>query len=187
MRVLTGGGHCGGDRSAPPQWHDLAGETQPPNFSVSRKRIASRWLAMICACQMSATESSPIRNTQSARARFVCDSAAGRRRVRTNQAIEKSPSTASSAWLCSRCKARGENQDIGAIVVPWPRQAAAFPSGCKNTHLPCVTTTCETSKRDAKTGRRPRSGNGVSFLCGRSQKIVTAPRRIKSYGYYRSD
>src|SRR5258708_25690099 len=42
---------------------------------------------MICACQMMATDSKPIRNTQNASATLVCDSAAGRRRVRTNQAI----------------------------------------------------------------------------------------------------
>src|SRR5260370_30319750 len=43
---------------------------------------------MICACQMMATESKPIRNTQNASATLVCDSAAGRRRGRTNQAIK---------------------------------------------------------------------------------------------------
>src|SRR6266851_1476488 len=43
---------------------------------------------MICACQMMATDSKPIRNTQNASATLVCDSAAGRRRVRTNQAIK---------------------------------------------------------------------------------------------------
>src|ERR1700747_355308 len=95
---------------------------------------------MICACQMSATDSRPIRNTQSARARFVYDSAAGRRRVRTNQAIEKSPSTSSSAWRCSRCKSCGQNVDTGAILVPWPSHAAAIRSGSKNAHLACLTT-----------------------------------------------
>ena len=43
---------------------------------------------MTCACQMIATDSRPIRNTQIARARFVCVSAAGRRRVRTNQVMK---------------------------------------------------------------------------------------------------
>lgn len=140
---------------------------------------------MICACQIRATDNRPIRNTQSARARFVCDSAAGRRRVRTNQAIEKSPSTSSSAGLCSRYKACGQNVDIGAILVPWPSYAAAIRSHCKNAHLACVTTRCETSWRDENDGRRWSLGNGVSFLCASSHKIVTAPRRMESYGYYR--
>src|SRR6266849_3854178 len=43
---------------------------------------------MICACQMMATDSKPIRNTQNASATLVCDSAAGRRRARTNQDIK---------------------------------------------------------------------------------------------------
>src|SRR5438309_5785468 len=43
---------------------------------------------MTCACQIIATDSRPIRNTQIARATLVCVSAAGRRRVRTNQAMK---------------------------------------------------------------------------------------------------
>ena len=63
------------------------GKNQPPNLMVSRKRIASRWLAITCACQRIATDIRPINITQIAKATFVCDSAAGRRRVRTSQAM----------------------------------------------------------------------------------------------------
>jgi hypothetical protein len=47
------------------------GKAYPPNLIVSRNRIASRWFAITCDCQMMATDISPIRKTQTASARFV--------------------------------------------------------------------------------------------------------------------
>src|SRR5215475_11474818 len=48
---------------------------------------------MICACQIRPTDMRLIRKTQTARAKFVCDSRAGKRSVRMSQDMYGPPST----------------------------------------------------------------------------------------------
>src|SRR5579871_276555 len=53
---------------------------------------------MICACQIRPSDMTLMRKTQTARARLVCVSRAGRRRVRMSQDILRSPSTLRNCW-----------------------------------------------------------------------------------------
>src|SRR5579871_5312411 len=59
----------------------------------SSHRIASRCSAMICACQMRPTDIRLKRKMQTARAKLVWDSRAGKRKVRMSQDMYGSPST----------------------------------------------------------------------------------------------
>src|SRR6267154_4551866 len=94
---------------------------------------------MICACQMMATDSKPIRNTQNASATLVCDSAAGRRRVRTNQAIKDLlvplvlPSFVHAAELSAKTSTLEQSQFHHAAIEQDRNSLAEY-----NSFSPCV-------------------------------------------------
>ena len=62
-------------------------EPQPPNFAASSQRIASRWCAIISACQTSPTVMMLIATTQAAITKVFCVSEAGMWRQRAIQAM----------------------------------------------------------------------------------------------------
>jgi hypothetical protein len=61
--------------------------SQPPNFAVSSQRMASRWLAMISACQTSPIAIMLIATRQTAMTRVLCVSETGMRKQRVIQSM----------------------------------------------------------------------------------------------------
>src|SRR5882672_1008309 len=75
------------------------GNGQPPNLNCSSHWMASRWLAMICACQTSAMDMQLMEMTQRIRTRPMLDSLAGRWNTLLSQAMVRGLLVLGSACL----------------------------------------------------------------------------------------
>src|SRR5712692_2187247 len=76
--------------------------------------MASRWLAMICACQTRAMDIKLMETTQNIRARPTADSLAGRRKTRRSQAMVRDLLVLGS--ICSPSLARIRVGSAGGIA-----------------------------------------------------------------------